>query len=99
MLERYSAAERLSATTRLLSWSLAKSLTNAMLGMRVRDGALALSQLASAPGWSAAETRRRGITGASPSASACITAARGLPANLCNVYRSVDEQRTRVLGA
>ena len=99
MLERYSAAERLSAATRLLSWSLAKSLTNAMVGMRVRDGALALSQLASAPGWSAAETRRRGITGASPSRSACITAARGLPRSQCSVYLSVDKQRTNVLGA
>lgn len=98
MLERYSAAERLGAATRLLSWSLAKSLTSAMVGMRVRDGALALSQLAAAPGWSAAETRRRGITGAHPSACACIAAASGRPTN-CEVQVSVDVQRIHVFGA
>ena len=64
VLERYSATERLTASMRLLSWSLAKSLTSAMLGMRVRDGELSLSQLASAPNWSAAEAQRRNITGA-----------------------------------
>lgn len=64
VMERYSATERLAASTRLLSWSLAKSLTSAMLGMRVRDGALLVSQLAAAPGWSTAEAQRRNITGA-----------------------------------
>ena len=64
MLERYSATERLTAGTRLLSWSLAKSLTSALLGLRVRDGALSVLQLASAPDWSVAEAQRRNITGA-----------------------------------
>ncbi len=68
VLERYAAAERITAATRLLSWSLAKSLTTAMVGMRVLDGAMALRQLVRAPGWSAAEARRRNITGAAPGA-------------------------------
>ncbi|WP_299579058.1 serine hydrolase [uncultured Sunxiuqinia sp.] len=42
-----------SANTRFLSWSMAKSMTNTLVGLRVKDGALAIHQPLSVEAWQA----------------------------------------------
>lgn len=49
-----------SANTRFLSWSMAKSMTNTLVGLRVKDGALAIDQPLSVEAWQADE--RKAIT-------------------------------------
>lgn len=47
--ERY--AEGFSKTTPLMGWSMSKSITNALIGMRIGDGALALTNKQLLPQW------------------------------------------------
>jgi CubicO group peptidase (beta-lactamase class C family) len=58
--ERY--AEGFDATTPLLGWSMTKSLTNALVGLRVSDGALDLRAPAPVPEWQAPGDPRAAIT-------------------------------------
>lgn len=58
--ERY--AEGFDATTPLLGWSMTKSLTNALVGLRVGDGALDLHAPAPVPEWRAPDDPRGAIT-------------------------------------
>lgn len=58
--ERY--AEGIGRDTRLLSWSMAKSFTNAMVGILVRQGRLDIRAPAPVPEWSAPGDPRRAIT-------------------------------------
>lgn len=58
--ERY--ADGFSKTTPLMGWSMSKSITNALIGMRISDGALALSDTALLPQWQGADDPRRNIT-------------------------------------
>ena len=58
--ERY--APGFTAETPLTGWSMTKSLTNALIGLRVGDGALALDEPASVPEWQGRDDPRRGIT-------------------------------------
>jgi hypothetical protein len=64
--ERYSAEQDVSEATRSISWSLAKSVTSALVGIRAGDGNVSVHQLAVAPGWTAAEAASRNITSACP---------------------------------
>ena len=52
----------ITAEDALHSWSMAKSVTQALVGLRVRDGALALDARADVPEWSGADDPRRVIT-------------------------------------
>ena len=56
--ERYG--DGISAETRLLSWSMAKSFANALVGMMVKDGRLALNAPLDIPEWQ--EDGRKAIT-------------------------------------
>ena len=56
--ERY--ASTVDPTTRLISWSMAKSITDALVGMCVKDGLLALDEPARISVWASDE--RSGIT-------------------------------------
>jgi CubicO group peptidase (beta-lactamase class C family) len=58
--ERY--ADGFDADSRFRSWSMAKSVTNALVGILVRDGALALDAPAPVPRWQRAGDRRRALT-------------------------------------
>lgn len=58
--ERY--ADGYSADTRLISWSAAKSVINAFLGVLVRQGKLTLDSPALVPEWQGADDPRRAIT-------------------------------------
>lgn len=58
--ERY--AEGFTKTTPLMGWSMSKSITNALIGMRISDGALALNDTALLPQWQADEDPRGDIT-------------------------------------
>lgn len=58
--ERY--ADGFTKTTPLMGWSMSKSITNALIGMRISDGLLALDDKALLPEWQAAEDARREIT-------------------------------------
>jgi CubicO group peptidase (beta-lactamase class C family) len=58
--ERY--AEGVAATTPLLSWSMAKSMTQAALGILVRDGRIDLNQTPVAPEWTDPSDPRHAIT-------------------------------------
>jgi CubicO group peptidase (beta-lactamase class C family) len=60
VLERY--APGFDAGSRFYSWSMAKSVTQALVGLRVRDGGLALDARADVPEWSGADDPRRAIT-------------------------------------
>lgn len=55
--ERY--AEGFGPTTKLASWSVAKSFTNALTGVLVRQGRLATTQSDLAPEWTGDDARRR----------------------------------------
>lgn len=61
--ERYSDAQDYQASTRSLSWSMAKSVTSALIGIRVGQGKMSIDQLATSPIWSAAEIASRNISG------------------------------------
>ena len=60
--EQYSEALDISAATPSISWSLAKSVTSALIGIRAGDGGLSVRQLATTPVWNASETAARNIT-------------------------------------
>jgi CubicO group peptidase (beta-lactamase class C family) len=51
-----------TATTPLLSWSLAKSMLHAVIGMLVGNGELTLDAPAPVPAWSAPDDPRAGVT-------------------------------------
>lgn len=55
-------AEPVRASTRLLSWSMAKSMLHALVGMLVADGHLALDDPAPVPQWADADDPRHAIT-------------------------------------
>ncbi|MEY2399467.1 MAG: hypothetical protein QOJ00_2641 [Actinomycetota bacterium] len=56
------ADEPINATTPLLSWSMAKSMLHALVGMLVDEGRLALDEPLGVPLWSGDDDRRRVIT-------------------------------------
>jgi hypothetical protein len=58
--ERY--APGFDASMPLIGWSMAKAATNALVGMRVKDGAINLDDTALLPEWRAADDPRRAIT-------------------------------------
>ncbi len=58
--ERY--APGITAATRLLGWSMTKSVMNALVGIMVRDGRLALDTPVALRAWSAPGDPRRAIT-------------------------------------
>lgn len=58
--ERY--APPFDARTPLIGWSMTKSLTNALVGMRVLDGVLAIDAPAGVPEWQGADDERAAIT-------------------------------------
>lgn len=60
LAERY--APGFDATTRFPGWSMSKSVLNALLGILVAEGRLALDAPAPVPEWSAAGDPRRAIT-------------------------------------
>ena len=61
--ERYADAQEYQASTRSLSWSMAKSVTSALIGIRIGQGKMSIDQLATSPIWSASEVASRNITG------------------------------------
>ena len=60
VFERYGAAS--SATATQPSWSMAKSITQALVGILVGDGRLDIHRPAEAPEWQGADDPRRAIT-------------------------------------
>jgi len=58
--ERY--AEGVDADTTFISWSMAKSITQALVGFAVADGRLDIHAPAAVPEWSGDDDPRRGIT-------------------------------------
>lgn len=60
--ERYAEDLDVDADTTLISWSMAKSITQALVGFAVEDGALAVQQPAAVPEWSGPGDPRRAIT-------------------------------------
>jgi CubicO group peptidase (beta-lactamase class C family) len=60
VLERY--ADGFGEGSRFRSWSMAKSVTNAMVGLLVRDGKLALDAPAPVPRWQRPSDPRRALT-------------------------------------
>ncbi len=68
--ERYASAidhfdrapETITAATPLLSWSMAKSMLHAVVGMLVGEGKLALDESPGVPGWDGRDDPRRLIT-------------------------------------
>ncbi|GAQ83669.1 hypothetical protein KFL_001570080 [Klebsormidium nitens] len=60
--ERYAESLGFFETTPLLGWSMGKSLTSALVGLRIGDGALNLTDLANPRAWSPAEVAERNIT-------------------------------------
>jgi CubicO group peptidase (beta-lactamase class C family) len=58
--ERY--AEGFNAAMPLIGWSMSKSAVNALVGLRVKDGKLALSDTALMPQWQGEDDSRRAIT-------------------------------------
>lgn len=62
--EQYSSALDISASTPSISWSLAKSVTSALVGIRSGDGGVSVRRLATTPVWNASETASRNITSA-----------------------------------
>lgn len=62
-LEHWDAlSERIDHDTPLLSWSMAKSVLHAAVGIAVGEGLLALDGPAPVPEWASADDRRREIT-------------------------------------
>ena len=65
--EMYSAAMDIKPSTPLISWSLAKSVTSAIVGVRSVDSTIETAfdpyQLATTPVWNASEVAARNITG------------------------------------
>ena len=61
-LEPNPPLERLDATSELLSWSMAKSLTHLAVGVAVGDGRFTLSDPVPEPAWSDPDDPRRAIT-------------------------------------
>lgn len=55
-------ADDVDADTTLISWSMAKSITQALLGLAVADGLLDVHAPAPVPEWQAADDPRRAIT-------------------------------------
>jgi hypothetical protein len=64
--EEYASQKNITAATRLFSFSLAKSVANAVLGLRIKDGAVSLDDLIDLPAWGDAVSRQRNITGMCP---------------------------------
>ena len=60
--EQYSEALDIRAATASISWSLAKSVTSALIGIRSGMGGLSVHQRATTPVWNASETMSRNIT-------------------------------------
>jgi len=60
VVERYALG--FDANSRFRSWSMAKSVTNALVGILVRDGALSLDAPAPVPEWQSPEDPRHAIT-------------------------------------
>jgi len=60
-------AEGFDEDTPLIGWSMTKSVTNAMVGLRVRDGALRLDEPANVPSW---QVKSNDPRAAKPSAAA-----------------------------
>ena len=58
--ERY--AEGFNAAMPLIGWSMSKSAVNALVGLRVKDGKLALNDTALMPQWQGEDDPRRAIT-------------------------------------
>ena len=58
--ERYAAG--IAAATPLIGWSMAKSLTHALVGLAVADGLLATDRPVPVPEWSSPDDPRRAIT-------------------------------------
>lgn len=56
------SASGFDADSRFRSWSMAKSVTNALVGILVRDGKLALDAPAPVPRWQGASDPRRALT-------------------------------------
>lgn len=60
--EQYSEALDIGAATASISWSLAKSVTSALIGIRSDMGGLSIRQRATTPAWNASEIMSRNIT-------------------------------------
>jgi CubicO group peptidase (beta-lactamase class C family) len=60
VVEKYGAG--ITKDTRLLSWSMAKSFTNALVGILAGQGKLKPGEPAPVPEWRAADDPRRGLT-------------------------------------
>ncbi|MGZ4682261.1 MAG: serine hydrolase domain-containing protein, partial [Acidimicrobiales bacterium] len=60
VIERYGAG--IDATTTLPSWSMAKSILHALVGVLVGDGRLTLDEAPAWPGWSGTDDPRTDIT-------------------------------------
>jgi CubicO group peptidase (beta-lactamase class C family) len=60
LLERY--ADGFDAHMPLIGWSMSKTAINALVGIRVKDGAIKLDDTALLPEWRAADDPRRAIT-------------------------------------
>lgn len=58
--ERYATG--FTKDTRLISWSMAKSVTNALIGILAREGKIDIRQPAPVPEWSAPDDPRHAIT-------------------------------------
>ncbi len=58
--ERYASG--FTAATKLIGWSLSKSVINALVALRVKDGKLALTDTALMPEWRGKDDPRRAIT-------------------------------------
>ena len=61
--ERYADAQEYQESTRSLSWSMAKSVTSALIGIRVGQGKMSADQVATSPIWTPTETASRNISG------------------------------------
>lgn len=65
--EKYRQAFGWGPSIPNISWSMAKSITSALVGMRIQDGGLSLDDVLEGPYWSPEETASRNITGDCPS--------------------------------
>jgi hypothetical protein len=64
--EQYAENLGIGPSSRLISWSVAKSISTALLGLRIGDGVINLTDIAQSPTWSAKEAASRNITSAFP---------------------------------
>jgi CubicO group peptidase (beta-lactamase class C family) len=62
VVERYAEDLDVDADTTLISWSMAKSITQALIGLAVEDGTLAVHEPAPVPEWADRHDPRRAIT-------------------------------------